>query len=68
MSYMKSINDAKSKSKTHELRSEYDGPLDVLIVSPVEGEPWFLYCLKSQISKHGAFETFKNFIKKLGSL
>ena len=31
------------------------GPLDVLIVSPTRGQPWYVYILKEQISKDGAF-------------
>ena len=60
MSYMKSISEAKAKSKkTDTPYVPYEGPLDVLVVSPVTGEPWFLYFKKEQISKHGAFNDFK---------
>ncbi len=62
MSYLKSINDAKAKTKSFNLKPEFEGPLDLLIVSPVSGEPWFLYIKKDQVSKHGAFATFKDFI------
>ena len=63
MSYMKSISEAKAKSKKTDT-PEYEGPLDVLVVSPVTGEPWFFYFKKEQISKHGTFSDFKTFIKQ----
>ena len=62
MSYMKTIQLAKSKSK-YEKQPEYEGPIDVLIVSPVQGEPWYIYFVKSQLSKNGAFQDFKTFMK-----
>lgn len=59
---MKTIQLAKSKSK-YEKQPEYEGPIDVLIVSPVQGEPWYIYFVKSQLSKNGAFQDFKTFMK-----
>ena len=56
MSYLRSINNAKSKYK--EEKPEFEGPLDLLIVSPVLREPWYLYFKKDQLSKNGAFPVY----------
>ena len=39
MSYMKSIHAAKKASEGTMVRNEFEGPLDILIVSPAKGEP-----------------------------
>ena len=62
MSWMKSINHTKANvSKLG--REEFEGPVDALIVSPAVGEPWFIYFKKEQMSRYGAFNDLKNFIK-----
>ena len=62
-SWLKSIHNAQTKGKTGTV-TEFQGPIDLLIVSPAAGEPWFLYFLKFQMSKDGAFFVVKMFIKK----
>jgi hypothetical protein len=64
MSYMKSIQKAKALSNYSQLPSGHEGPIDLLIVSPVKGEPWFFYFKKDQVSKDGAFDCFKKFMKQ----
>ena len=64
MSYMKSIHAAKKASEGTMVRNEFEGPLDILIVSPAKGEPWYIYIKKEQLSKDGAFICFKKFIKE----
>ena len=63
MSYMKSIQKAKAHSNVSQLPSWREGPIDILIISPVKGEPWFIYFRKDQVSKEGAFDVFKKFMK-----
>ena len=63
MAYMKAIKTAKqSHTKMH--HAEFEGAIDLLIVSPPKGEMWFLYIKKEQLSKDGAFPVVKKFIKE----
>ena len=54
---------ARREHESKEPKFEYQGPLDILIVSPPKGEPWFIYFKKDQMSKHGAFQQMKMYIK-----
>ena len=64
MSYLKSMQQNMARAGMANNKSEYVGPLDVLIVSPESKEPWFLYFLKTQVTKDGAFAPMKKFIKE----
>ena len=64
MSYLKSMQQNMARAGLANNKSEYVGPLDILIVSPESKEPWFLYFLKTQVTKDGAFAPMKKFIKE----
>ena len=56
---------ARREHESKEPKFEYQGPLDILIVSPPKGEPWFIYFKKDQLSKHGAFQQMKVYISSV---
>ena len=64
MSYRKSMQNNMAKAGLASRPSDYVGPLDMLIVSPESKEPWYIYFLKNQITKDGAFAPMKKFIKE----
>ena len=43
---------------------QFEGPIDLLIVSPKKTEPYFIYFRKAQMSKEGSFATVKKFVKE----
>lgn len=63
MSYMRSIKLNKSGHLAGSRAKEvWAGAIDVLIVSPKTGEPWFVYFSKEQLTG-AAFVCFKKFLK-----
>ena len=54
----------KNKEANHVNKKKHVGPLDILIVSPVQGEPYFIFIKKEQVSSDAWMEDLKTFIKQ----
>ena len=56
---------AKNAAGAERQRSaDHTGPIDVLLVSPPSGLPWFIYFKKEQLSHDGPFIVLKKYIKQ----